>query len=185
MSIDKPYAKSFGFNEGNLVISGAAADYVQTECWTYGNAGSNKTTWNKTLSSSQPFNMVDNLTNQYSTSRQGMNDYALYLYAGSGATPINPSSYCGYVVMPAVADVAMLDTLQLDFYMNVYRYYNENATNKSNVGQYGGNSCYTTTTAHAVIIGTCEDPSNPFGGNWQALDTCFYSDKRTINVSSI
>ena len=156
---------SFGFEleEGWKLAPGQTSNtYKVPICWVSGNAGTTET-WS---SSYEGYNQANTATYRYSHS----GSYALRMEAyGTTHQP--------YMAMPAIADIAAYDTLQVNFWMRpAYSYAPEHASKPNQIyTQYTLGTTASTADYYyskSIIVGTMTDPNDPT--TFVAIDTIGY-----------
>lgn len=150
-----------GFEEDGttLTVPGADKDdYRQTRCWTYGDASG--LAWTKSF----PYNMPNSTT--ATVAYEG--NCAVRLYAEYNAYY---GLYQTYMAMPQIEDVSAYDTLQFNFMMRPADINPTTGKVNNNYTFRSGNpdSYY----AKAVIVGTCDNPSDP--ATFRPIDTVTYT----------
>jgi len=153
------YTCGFEPEQGVVAINGQNA-YLQTLCWTYGDAAQG--TWKS--ATYDPYNQAN--TANYSYSFEGDHSVMMRASFSSRAT----SSYQPYIAMPAM-DVTAYDTLQVMFWM---RPAYVSARNDSVVSTFTGSSY-----SKSIIVGTMTDPTD--AATFMPLDTVTYDG--TLAVS--
>ena len=156
------YTFGFELEEGWKLAPGQTSDtYKVPICWVSGNAGTS--TWS---SSYEGYNQANTSTYRYSHS----GSYALRMEAYS-------TTHQPYMAMPAIADIAAFDTLQVNFWMRpAYSYAPEHASKPNQIyTQYTLGSTASTADYYyskSIIVGTMTDPNDPT--TFVAIDTIGY-----------
>jgi len=156
--ITPAYTSSFELEQGTKPIAGQKA-YLQTLCWTYGDAiqGEWKT------AAYDPYNQPN--TSIYKYSYEG--DHAVMLRASFSSR--TTSSYQPYIAMPPM-DVTSYDTLQVMFWM---RPAYVSAKNDSVVTSFTGSSY-----SKSIVVGTMTDPND--AATFMPLDTVTYDGTLSV-----
>lgn len=156
------YTFGFELEEGWKLAPGQTNNsYKVPICWVSGNAGTS--TWS---SSYEGYNQAN--TSSYRYSHSG--SYALRMEAYS-------TTHQPYMAMPAIADIAAYDTLQVNFWMRpAYSYAPEHASKPNQIyTQYTLGSTASTADYYyskSIIVGTMTDPNDPT--TFVAIDTIGY-----------
>lgn len=156
------YTFGFELEEGWKLAPGQTSNtYKVPICWVSGNAGTS--TWS---SSYEGYNQAN--TSSYRYSHSG--SYALRMEAYS-------TTHQPYMAMPAIADIAAYDTLQVNFWMRpAYSYAPEHASKPNQIyTQYTLGSTASTADYYyskSIIVGTMTDPNDPT--TFVAIDTIGY-----------
>lgn len=157
------YTFGFELEEGWRLAPGQTSNtYKVPICWVSGNAGTTET-WS---SSYEGYNQAN--TSSYRYSHSG--SYALRMEGYS-------TTHQPYMAMPAIADIAAFDTLQVNFWMRpAYSYAPEHSTKPNQIyTQYTLGSTASTADYYyskSIIVGTMTDPNDPT--TFVAIDTIGY-----------
>lgn len=157
------YTFGFELEEGWKLAPGQTNNsYKVPICWVSGNAGTTET-WS---SSYEGYNQANTSTYRYSHS----GSYALRMEAYS-------TTHQPYMAMPAIADIAAFDTLQVNFWMRpAYSYAPEHASKPNQIyTQYTLGTTASTADYYyskSIIVGTMTDPNDPT--TFVAIDTIGY-----------
>ena len=152
------YTSSFELEQGTAPIAGQK-NYLQTLCWTYGDAIQGE--WKS--ASYGPYNQPN--TNDFKYSYEG--NHAVMMRASFSSR--TASSYQPYIAMPAM-DVAAYDTLQVMFWM---RPAFVSAKNDSVASTFTGSSY-----SKSIVVGTMTDPTDVT--TFMPLDTVTYDGTLSV-----
>lgn len=144
LPIDPSYTTSFEVDEGFWLLPGqTSATYKQNICWVYGNAGSSGP-------GTSSYNYASTATAGYA--HDGAYAARLYAYSTTQQT---------YLAMPAIADIAAYDTLQVNFWMRPG--YHNPTTGQISTQYTLGTTASTAEYYYSksVIVGTMTDPDDP------------------------
>lgn len=163
LPVGDDYTFGFELEEGWRLAPGQTSNtYKVPICWVSGNAGTTET-WS---SSYEGYNQANTATYRYSHS----GSYALRMEAYS-------TTHQPYMAMPAIADIAAFDTLQVNFWMRpAYSYAPEHASKPNQIyTQYTLGTTASTADYYyskSIIVGTMTDPNDPT--TFVAIDTIGY-----------
>ena len=163
LPVGDDYSFGFELEEGWKIAPGQTNNsYKVPICWVSGNAGTN-TSWSYSY---EGYNQANTATYRYSHS----GSYALRMQAYS-------TTHQPYMAMPAIADIAAYDTLQVNFWMRpAYSYAPEHSSKPNQIyTQYTLGSTASTADYYyskSIIVGTMTDPNDPT--TFVAIDTIGY-----------